>query len=299
MMLSFKLYIEHTQEPTIVKFVANSILTEGSFEYSNVEEAQHSRLVQQLFHLPFVKKVFITANFIAVERFNIVTWPEVQEELKQVIENYLNQNGTLFNTQEQNKKSPVQVYVESTPNPHVMKFVTSRMLTTQHIEVLSADKTKGVPIAEALFNMPFVKEVFISQNYISITKTQVPDWYEVSNEIRSFIKAYLDQGKQVVNENYSVDQKQMAGNPEISRNLDAVSKEIIAILDEYIKPAVTSDGGNIMFESYNTESKTVNVILQGACSGCPSSTITLKNGIEAALKQLLPGKIEEVNAING
>ena len=298
-MQSFKLYIEHTQEPAIVKFVANTILTEGSFEYSNVEEAQNSRLVQQLFHLPFVKKVFISANFIAVERFNIVTWPEVQEELKQVIEDYLNQHGTLFIKQEQNKKNPVQIYAESTPNPHVMKFVTSRMLTSQHIEVLSADQTQGVPIAEAIFTMPFVKEVFISQNYISITKATETDWYEISNEIRSFIKEYLDKGNRVVDENYTVDGSQAAGKPEISENLDVVSKEIIAILDEYIKPAVTSDGGNIMFESYNTESKTVNVILQGACSGCPSSTITLKNGIEAALKQLLPGKIEEVNAING
>lgn len=296
----FKINIETTGTPTILKFVANTILTDGSFEYNNVEDATNSILVQQLFHLPFVKKVFITANFIAIERYNIVEWPEVQEELQQVIYDYLNKNGSLFNVEEESKKTPVQIYAESTPNPNVIKFVTNKLLTTQNIEILSAEDTSGVPIAISLFKFLFIKEVFISENYISITKTSDLDWFEITNELRGFLKNYIEEGKPIIDQSYQPVQNTTILNADVDLgNLDEISQEIISILDEYIKPAVTSDGGNIMFQSYNTESKTVNVILQGACSGCPSSTITLKNGIEATLKQLLPNKIEEVVAING
>ena len=296
----FKINIEITGTPTILKFVANTILTDGSFEYNNVEDATNSILVQQLFHLPFVKKVFITANFIAIERYNIVEWTEVQEELQQVIEDYLNKNGSLFNVEEESKKMPVQIYAESTPNPNVIKFVTNKLLTSQNIEILSAEDTSGVPIATSLFKFLFIKEVFISENYISITKTNDIDWFEITNELRGFLKNYIEEGKPIIDQSYQPVQNTTIPNADLDLgNLDEISQEIISILDEYIKPAVTSDGGNIMFQSYNTESKTVNVILQGACSGCPSSTITLKNGIEATLKQLLPNKIEEVVAING
>ncbi len=296
----FKINTEITNTPSILKFVANTMLTDGSFEYNTVEDASNSVLVQQLFHLPFVKKVFVTANFIAIERYNIVEWNDVQEELQQVIENYLNKNGSLFNTEKQSKKMPIQIYAESTPNPSVLKFVTNKLLTSQNIEILSTEQTKGVPLAVALFSFSFVKELFISENYVSITKIETIDWFEITNELRDFLKKYIEEGKLVVDENYSPPQQQKVAHEAIPiENLDDISKEIIAILDEYIKPAVTSDGGNIMFQSYDTASKTVNVILQGACSGCPSSTITLKNGIEATLKQLLPNKIEEVVAING
>ncbi len=296
----FTINIENTDTPTILKFVANTMLTNGSFEYNTVEDASNSNLVQQLFHLPFIKKVFVTANFMAIERYNIVEWSDVQEELQQVIENYLNKNNSLFNTEKQPKKMPIQIYAESTPNPSVQKFVTNKLLTSQNIEVLSAEQTKGVPIAVALFNFPFIKELFISENYVSITKIETIDWFEITNELRDFLKKYIEEGKLVVDEDYTPPQRNTAENEFVQpENLDDISKEIIAILDEYIKPAVTSDGGNIMFQSYDTKSKTVHVILQGACSGCPSSTITLKNGIEATLKQLLPNKIEEVVAING
>jgi Fe-S cluster biogenesis protein NfuA len=296
----FKFNIVNTNNSIIIKFVANNILTDGSYEYNSIEDATNSNLVQQLFHLPFVKKVFVTANFIAIERYNIVEWEDVQDELQQVIENYLNKNGSLFNNEDVTKKIPVQIYAENTPNPNVMKFVTNKLLTSQNIEVLSTEQTKGVPLATALFNFPFIKEIFISENYVSLTKIETIDWFEITNELRSFLKSYIEDKREIVDKNYTPPQQQTIEQEAIDlENLDDISKEIIAILDEYIKPAVTSDGGNIMFQSYDTESKTVNVILQGACSGCPSSTITLKNGIEATLKQLLPNKIEEVIAING
>jgi Fe-S cluster biogenesis protein NfuA len=294
-----KISIESTKAETIIKFVAEDILTNGSFEYNNIEDANNSNLIQQLFHLPFVKKVYVTSNFIAVERYNIVEWIDVQEELKQVIENYLSTYGSVFNSDEQ-KIMPIQLYTESTPNPNVMKFVTSKLLSSQNIEILSKDNTQEIPIATELFKFEFIKEVFISENYISITKTESSDWLTINNKIRTFIKNYLEKGKPIITDKFTP-----AKNDEFKvessnyENLDEASKEIIAILDEYIKPAVTSDGGNILFQSYDVDNKTVKVLLQGACSGCPSSTITLKNGIEATLKQLLPNKINEVIAING
>ena len=298
-MKTFSITIENTPNDAVIKFVANTILTDGSYEYNNVEEVKNSTLIQQFFHLPFVKKVFVTANFIAIERFNIVEWQDVQDELKTVIENHLNTNESLF-TQHQNKQVVIEVYGESTPNPAVMKFVTNKLLTSQNIEVKTVDDATEVPIAKALFNFAFVEEVFISDNYISITKSKNIEWFEITTELRDFLKNYIIENKPVITENYTpIVHKETEIEPIDINNLDDISQEIIAILDEYIKPAVTSDGGNIMFQSYNTNSKTVNVILQGACSGCPSSTITLKNGIEATLKQLLPNKIEEVIAING
>lgn len=291
--------IEKTPNDTIIKFVANKILTDGSFEYHNVEEAKNSTLVQQLFHLPFVKKVFVTANFLAIERYNIVEWQEVQDELREVIQRFLNKHDSLFAKLDMAPRA-LEVYAESTPNPAVQKFVTTKLLTSQNIEVLTPEDATEVPIAKTLYNFPFVKEVFISENYISITKNESVEWFEINAELRDFLKKYLNEGKPVFTENYEA---KKTAKPEFepinTENLDDISKEIVAILDEYIKPAVTSDGGNIMFQSYDDASKTVNVVLQGACSGCPSSTVTLKNGIEATLKQLLPNKIEEVIAING
>ncbi len=298
-MQEFKITIETTPNETILKFVANTILTDGSFEYHNVEEVKNSTLIQQLFHLPFIKKVFVTANFIAIERFNIVEWADVQDELKKVIENYLNTNQSLF-TQQQSKQVVVEVYGESTPNPAVMKFVTNKLLTSENIEVKSIESAEEVPIAKALMDFSYVDEVFISENYISITKNASVEWFEITSAIRDFLKNYIKENKPVITENYvPIVNEKVQIEPVDTENLDDISQEIVAILDEYIKPAVTSDGGNIMFQSYDTSSKTVNVVLQGACSGCPSSTVTLKNGIEATLKQLLPNKIEEVVAING
>ena len=289
--------IEKTNNVTILKFVLDKIITQNSFEYNSIEDAGNSNFVQQLFHLPFVNKVFITANFIAIERYDMIEWEDVQEDIKEMLEIYLNQNESVFNPE--NKNISIEVYVEGTPNPNVQKFVTNKLLTSQNIEVLNKDDAKDVPLALELFEFPFVKEVFISNNYISIMKKEVIDWFEINSEIRDFIKKYLQNDKRVVSKEY---QPNIAGNSnnkiEFKQTNDDISKQIISILDEYVQPAVAGDGGNIQFLSYIKDTKEVNVILQGACNGCPSSTITLKNGIEATLKQFLPGKIESVNALN-
>ncbi|MGA9271311.1 MAG: NifU family protein [Lutimonas sp.] len=289
--------IESTGSPAIIKYVFDKMLTEGSFEYNSIDDAKNSTLVQQLFHLPFVKKVYVTANFIAIEKFDILEWSEVQGELKDILGAYVAENDSIFI--EENTNSLVEVYAESTPNPNVQKFVTNQLLTNQHIELSSPEQAIAVPLAQELFEFPFVKEVFLSDNYVSIQKTGDLDWFEINNTLRDFLKEYLQSGRRVVSEDYvPTSSSDGTRKTEYTPTNDDISKEIIGVLEEYIKPAVAGDGGNIQFLSYAPDTKEVNVLLQGACNGCPSSTITLKNGIESTLKQLLPGKVEIVNAIN-
>lgn len=290
------LKIETTRTDTILKFTANNVLTSGSHQFNNIDEAKNSPLAQQLFHLPFVKRVLFSANFIALERFSIVEWSDVQDEVKEQLENYLNSGDPIVIEDHIQKKVPVEVYSEVTPNPSVLKFVANKKLVDVDFEFKNIDEAKDSPLAIELYNFPFVKEIFISENYVSITKSDVVEWSDITVEIRSFIKEFIANGKTIaiVSEN-SIQPTKETYNPE---DLDEVSQQIISILDEYIKPAVAADGGNILFNSYDVETKIVNVVLQGACSGCPSSTVTLKNGIENMLKQLIPGKIESVVAVN-
>lgn len=299
-METISLSINNTTSDTIIKFTANSILTSGSHEYNNVDEAKNSPLAQQLFHLPFIKRVLISANFIALERFSIVEWADVQKEVKEQIENYLNNGGVLITEETTKKLVPVEVYAEVTPNPTVLKFVSNKKLVEFDLEYKNIEEAKNSPLATELFNFPFVKEVFVSENYVSITKFDVVEWNEVTNDIRSYIKQFVAEAKTIVLEGTKPNTTKNETENTISEaeNLDDVSKQIVSILDEYIRPAVAADGGNILFQSYDENSKIVNVLLQGACNGCPSSTITLKNGIENMLKQMIPGKIEEVVAVN-
>jgi len=288
--------IEKTTTETILKFSTNSVLTSGSHQFNNIDEAKSSPLAQQLFHLPFVKRVLFSANFIAIERFSIVEWSDVQEEVKEQLENYLNNGGVLISQETVQKKVPVEVYAEVTPNPSVLKFVANKKLVDTDFEFKNIEEAQNSPLAIELYNFPFVKEIFISENYVSITKFDIVEWSDITVEIRSFIKQFIADGKTIAVQTEKETTQQTS--PNITGDLDDISKQIISILDEYIKPAVAADGGNILFQSYEEDTQIVNVILQGACSGCPSSTITLKNGIENMLKELIPGKIEGVVAVN-
>jgi Fe-S cluster biogenesis protein NfuA len=299
-----KITIQSTNNENILKFVSNQILINGgSYEFNNIDEAKNSPLAQQLFYLPFVKKIFITANFIAIQRFNIVEWIDVQEEVKEQIENYFLSGGIAIKEDiSSRKKEAIEVYAEATPNPSTMKFGTNKSLTTTDVEYKNIEEaSKSSPLAKALFGFQFVKEVFISENYISITKFDIIEWNDVYAEIRNFISSYLQENKTIIKELPKSTEKT---NKPTTKEFDAdelkgTPAKIIAILDEYIRPAVASDGGNIAFKSYDQDTKIVSVILQGACSGCPSSTITLKNGIETMLQEMLPNEISQVVAING
>lgn len=297
----FKVSIMETNNPSIIKFEINQFITKNqSFEFNNIDEAKDSPLAQQLFYLPFVKKVYISSNFIAVERYNIVEWNDVQQEVATQIENYLNNNGIVVNPTATSKKVPVTVYAESTPNPSVLKFVANKKLVTATFEFTSIDTAKASPLATELFHFPFVKSVFLDENYVSITKYDVAEWNDITMKIREFIKSYIENGKDIVIANApEVVEKSTEALDKNFDTLDDTSKEIINILEEYIKPAVASDGGNIQFESYHPDTKKVKVILQGACSGCPSATFTLKNGIENMLKEMLKDKVQTVEAVNG
>ena len=294
--------MQETSNILIVKFEINQFITKHqSFEFNNIDEAKASPLAQQLFYLPFVKKVYISGNFIAVERFNIVEWTDVQDEVADQIETYLNDGGVVVEeTSVAAKKVPVSVYAESTPNPSVMKFVANKKIVTALFEFTSIDEAKLSPLATELFHFPFVQRVFIDENYVSITKYDMAEWQDITIELREFIRSYIENGKDVVLpeaiETLQKSSNQLDSNYEA---LDDISKEIVNILEEYVKPAVASDGGNIQFISYDSVEKNVSVMLQGACSGCPSSTYTLKSGIENMLKEMMPGKVETVEAING
>jgi Fe-S cluster biogenesis protein NfuA len=300
-MPDFNIHIQPTKNENIVKFVANSFLTQAnSFEFKNIDEAQNCPIAQQLFHLPFVKTVYISQNFIAIEKYNIVAWKDVENEVAIAISDYLNSGKPVITEVEIQKKVPVTVYAESTPNPTVMKFVANKPLVSGTFEFKNIDEAVHAPLAKELFTFPFVKEVFISANYVSVMKFNVAEWQEISIELRDFIRSYIEKGKVILNDEILQKKKEeVAISVKNDKVISDIDKEIMAILDEYIRPAVASDGGHIAFDSYNEVTKTVRVILQGACSGCPSSTITLKNGIETMLHEMLQGKVEKVEAING
>ncbi|MNE55629.1 Fe/S biogenesis protein NfuA [compost metagenome] len=173
------------------------------------------------------------------------------------------------------------------------------MMTKTSVEFKNIDEATASPLAQELFKFPYVKEVFIDENYISITKYAVQEWQDITMELRSFIKNYIENGGTVLDETIA------AASPKIEKqkienfdNLDTTSQRIINILEEYVKPAVQADGGNILFDSYDETEKRVKVVLQGACSGCPSSTFTLKSGIENMLKDMLNDNDIKVEAIN-
>ena len=266
--------------------------------FSNIDQASDAPLVKQLFYLPFVKKVFIENNIIIIERFDILEWEEVITEVATQIEDYLNQGGVIINEPKNIKKSPITIYAESTPNPSTMKFVANKKLVNQSISFKDIDEAIDAPLVKELFNFPFVKEIFLDENYISISKYDETVWDDIVMELRDFIKSYLEQEKAILGISFSGNN--IENNPKnFSKNLNETEQEIVNILEEYVKPAVASDGGNIIFDSYEDKEKLVKVLLQGACSGCPSSTLTLKNGIENILKEMLPGKVNLVEAVNG
>ncbi|MES2240390.1 MAG: NifU family protein [Bacteroidota bacterium] len=296
-----KISIKETQNPTILKFEFEEFITRNeSFEFKNIDEAKSSPLAQQLFYLPFVKTVYISGNFIAIEKFSIVEWGDVKDAVAEQIEKFVDNGGTIITIDENKpKKQPITVYGETTPNPSALKFVVSRMLTKNAVEYKNIDQTASSPLAKELFKFPYVKEIFIDENYISVTKYEVNNWDEITLELRSFIKEYIENGGIVLDDSVVTNaEKQEQIKTEEFDKLDVTSQQIINILEEYVKPAVAADGGNIAFESYDEESKVVKVVLQGACSGCPSSTFTLKSGIENMLKSMLNDDRIQVEAIN-
>ncbi len=197
---------------------------------------------------------------------------------------------------------PYSIYIEATPNPASMKYVANKVLINEKgatAEYKSIAETQTAPIAKQLFQFPFVKTVFISANYITITKTDAVEWDDISLELRIFLTDYLNKGnliitalpKQEVAIDNTFTERTTISTQHVAAK-DEVEAKIIEILDQYIRPAVEQDGGLITFKEL--KEGVVTVQMRGACSGCPSSTMTLKAGIEALLKRLLPDAVKEV-----
>lgn len=198
----------------------------------------------------------------------------------------------MYNTTELYKRR-VNIYTERVPNPNSMKFVMNFMLCKDENlirEYTDVNATADSPLAEALFGFGYVKRVFITKNFVTITKDEAVDWDEISSELKAYIKTYLDEGNVAI-EGQDEEEEVKAGADTDS----ATVRQIKDILDEYIRPAVEGDGGAIMFHSFDEQSGKVKVLLQGSCSGCPSSTVTLKAGIENLLTRMVP-EVKEVVA---
>ncbi|HET8858852.1 NifU family protein [Marivirga sp.] len=190
-------------------------------------------------------------------------------------------------------QQPVTIYMEANPNPNSLKFATNQMLVPEgdSFDFPSIDDTAQAPLAELLFKKEYVDRVFYMSNFVTVTKKAEYEWVEIQNEIKTVIKEFLESGKRVI----ELQAKDLFEQPNKSENAE-LEEQIKNILEEYIKPAVEQDGGAISFHSYEKDSQRVKLLLQGACSGCPSSTITLKAGIENLLKRMLPNDVKEVEA---
>jgi len=195
-------------------------------------------------------------------------------------------------------KSPVMLYTEQTPNPESLKFVTNRMLYKGTADFREAELAfEWSPMATALFELPFVKGVYICNNFVSVTKEFNYAWEDIMMKLKEFIKQYIEEGKDILKEGFeeakaAIEEEKGVGY-EYSEDEVEIVKKIKDLIDTYVKPAVEMDGGNIVFKSFNKG--IVTVILQGSCSGCPSSTVTLKSGIEGMLKRMVPEVTEVVS----
>jgi Fe-S cluster biogenesis protein NfuA len=194
-------------------------------------------------------------------------------------------------------KPPVLIYTEQTPNPESLKYVTNKMLFRGTAEFDTQElAATWSPLAEALYDLPFVKSVYICNNFVTITKEMNYQWEDIMLKAKEFIKGWLGENEVVVKEGYEEVQEQMMAERRAklseSGDLGELSIRIKELIDTYVKPAVEMDGGNIEFKSF--QDGVVSVILQGSCSGCPSSTVTLKAGIEGMLKRMVPEVTEVV-----
>jgi Fe-S cluster biogenesis protein NfuA len=187
----------------------------------------------------------------------------------------------------------ISIYTEMTPNPETMKFVANKLLYPgKSADFPDAENAKPSPLATELFGFPFIKSVFIASNFVTLTRTNETEWNDVTPSIRQFLKEYLEEGKTIINEEELASVKKESTNAVNADDTDIV-KRIKELLDNYVRPAVEMDGGAIQFKSY--DEGVVSLMLQGSCSGCPSSMITLKAGIEGMMKRMIP-EVREVVA---
>lgn len=288
-----KLSIQTTDNPRVIKFVANKMFLEGSLELDKNSDVSNIPLAKELFSFPFVTRLFITANFIAIAKDDSVEWDSIAMQLRDIILENINKNPQLILKKDY---KPI-FFAENTPNPEVMKFVSEKPIINGFLELKSSQEAQEIPLAKGLFEFDFVKEIFINDNYIAITKHENANWDNILDKIQNYLQDFFlnKQKAEKINGIFEKYQAQSFNN----RGFTEIEEKINAILQEYVAPAVENDGGKISLIEFDEETKTAKMLLQGACSGCPSSTITLKNGIENLLKNFLPNIVENIEAING
>lgn len=194
------------------------------------------------------------------------------------------------------KKRPVLLYTEQTPNPESLKFVTNRMLYNGTAEFKEEDFAREwSALAAALYDFPYVKKVYIANNYVTITKEFNYSWDDIMLKLKEYIKEYLQDDRPIIKEGFAEEVARIEAERGVSHEYSEAEAEVVGqikeLIDTYVKPAVEMDGGNIEFKSF--KDGVVTVIMQGSCSGCPSSTVTLKSGIESMLQRMMP-QVKEV-----
>lgn len=188
------------------------------------------------------------------------------------------------------QKKYITIYTEANPNPNSLKFVANLLLVPEGstFDFPDLEAARESPLASELFAFPYVRRVFFMNNFITVTKSEEADWHEIAGEVKAYIKNYLEENKPLFCSKLMKEYES-----QFNKDEPEIDRKIKTILDEYVRPAVESDGGAINFHSF--ENGVVKVLLQGSCSGCPSSTLTLKAGIENLLKNMLP-EVKEVVA---
>ncbi len=195
-------------------------------------------------------------------------------------------------------KSPVMLYTEQTPNPESLKFVTNRMLYRGTADFREEELAKSwSPLAAALFELPYVKGVYVCNNFVTVSKELAYTWEDIMLKLKDFIKQYIDDGGTIVLDGFEEEKRRLEAESGAEQQYTGDEAELVKkikeLIDTYVKPAVEMDGGNIEFKSF--DNGRVTVILQGSCSGCPSSTVTLKAGIEGMLKRMIPEVTEVIS----
>lgn len=189
------------------------------------------------------------------------------------------------------------LYTEQTPNPESLKFVTNRMLHKGTADFRTEElANEWSPLAAELFQLPYVKGVYVCNNFVTISKEMNYQWEDIKLKTKEFIKNYVAEGKTIINEGFDEAMAKLEEESGVGYQYDGEEAEIVVkikeLIDKYVKPAVEMDGGNIEFKAFD-KGKVI-VVLQGSCSGCPSSTVTLKSGIEGMLKRMVPEVTEVV-----
>ena len=217
---------KETSREEELEFYSNIFLSEKRTEFNKIEETNEFPLIQQIFYLPFIKKVTLNKHSIYIEKLNILKWEDVQEELCSQLEEFLNKGG-LVSKNEIKKVSPVTVYAESTPNPNAMKFVVNKKIVDDVYEFKSIDQTKDSPLAKSLFGFDFVKEVFFDFNFVSLIQNPGNNWDENVMDVREFIRSFIQDSNTIVFEDRIKNNIKTKPNAEY----DDISKEIIKIID--------------------------------------------------------------------